>query len=208
MIALSLDTTGHACTAALVNEHGVIASRCDDIGRGHDAHLAPMVADMFKEAGFSPADIHRIAVCTGPGSFTGQRVGLSFARGLALPHKIPVLGFSCFDVWAAQNDPERTRNILTVADVRRGQLCWAYYENGQIKHRPKTNDANLAQAAFNSLPKYQRVQDEPISGPILAWLGLDRQPEDYPAAPLYSRAPDAKLPGGKSLPPAKALSET
>ena len=200
MIALALDTTGRACTAALVSEGGLIARRRDEIGRGHDAHLAPMVADMFKGVGLTMGDISRIAVCTGPGSFTGQRVGLSFARGLALPRKIPVLGFSCFDVWAAQHDPECARNILTVADVRRGQLCWAYYEKGRIKTAPRTDDVEAAELAFKALSPHQHIKDIAISGPVLGWLGLDRPPADYPAAPLYSRPPDAKLPGGKSLP--------
>lgn len=206
MIGLSLDTTGRACTAALVTENNIIASRSDNIGRGHDAHLAPMVAEMLKAASLSVRDIDRIAVCTGPGSFTGQRVGLSFARGLALPHKIPVLGFSCFDVWAAQHDPDHTRNILTVADVRRGQLCWAYYEKGVCVNAPQTDDSGVAEAMFSSLAEHQRAEDMMISGPILAWLGLDRTPKNYPPLPLYSRPPDAKLPGGKSLPPPKALS--
>ena len=199
MIALALDTTGRACTAALVNESGIIAHRSDELGRGHDAHLAPMVAQMFEAANLPVSSISRIAVCTGPGSFTGQRVALSFALGFALPRHIPVLGFSCFDVWAAQHDPERARNILTVADVRRGQLCWAYYEKGEIKTVAQTDDIEIAERAFKSLPAHERVQDIAISGPILGWLGLDRAPADYPAAPLYSRPPDAKLPGGKSL---------
>ena len=127
MIALSVDTTGRACTAALVDGGRILASRSDDIGRGHDAHLAPMVAEMLDAAKVTLADISRIAVCTGPGSFTGQRVGLSFAVGLALPRNIPILGFSCFDVWAAEADANAAQNILTVVDVRRGQLCWAYY---------------------------------------------------------------------------------
>ena len=200
MIALSVDTTGRACTAALVSAGGVIATRSDDIGRGHDAHLAPMVAEMFKASQLTPAHISRIAVCTGPGSFTGQRVGLSFAVGIALPRRVPVLGFSCFDVWAAEADEAGRKNILTVADVRRGQLCWAYYEKGVLKHTPQTDDIETAEAVFKTLPKHESIQDSAISGPILAWLGLDRDPKNYPAAPLYSRPPDAKLPGGKALP--------
>lgn len=200
MIALSLDTTGRSCSAALVTQSHVLVQRSDDIGRGHDAHLAPMVAEMFDAAKLTPADVSSIAVCTGPGSFTGQRVGLSFAVGLALPRNIPVLGFSCFDVWAAEADAHKAKTILTVADVRRGQLCWSYYEKGVLKRGPQTDDIESAEAAFKTLPDHQRLQDKPISGPILAWLGLDRDPKDYPAAPLYSRPPDAKLPGGKSLP--------
>ena len=201
MIALSVDTTGRACTAALVSAGSVIAARRDDIGRGHDAHLAPMVAEMFTESQLTPADISRIAVCTGPGSFTGQRVGLSFAVGLALPRNIPVLGFSCFDIWAAEGDALGTDNILAVADVRRGQFCWAYYEKGVLMRGPQTDERDKAERIFTALPPHQRLEDKPISGPILAWLGFDRDPKNYPATPLYSRPPDAKLPGGKTLPP-------
>jgi len=200
VIVLALDTTGRACTASLVNSGQIISSRDDNIGRGHDAHLAPMVADLFKSANLSPTDIERIAVCTGPGSFTGQRVALSFAIGFALPHNIAVLGFSCLDIWAAQLDPERAENVLAVADVRRGQLCWAFYEKGVCVRGPQTDDVETAKRAFKSLPPHERVQDVPISGAILGWLGCDRDPKDYPPIPLYSRPPDAKLPGGKSLP--------
>ena len=199
MIALALDTTGRACTAALVSESGVIAMRSDDIGRGHDAHLAPMVAGMLKGADVKFSDINRLSVCTGPGSFTGQRVALSFALGAALPHKIPVLGFSCFDVWAAEHDPDKVKNILCVSDVRRGQLCWAFYEKGQLMHGPQTDEAELARSHFTSLLSHHYAEDIKINGAILGWLGLDRRPQDYPPVPLYSRPPDAKLPGGKSL---------
>ena len=201
MIGLSVDTTGRNCTAALVDGGRILASRSDAIGRGHDAHLAPMVADMLKTTKLTVADVSRIAVCTGPGSFTGQRVGLSFAVGLALPRHIPVLGFSCFDVWAAEGDAHGVKNILTVADVRRGQLCWAYYEKAVLIRGPQTDEHASAEAIFQTLPAHERLDDKPISGPILAWLGLDRDPKNYPATPLYSRPPDAKLPGGKTLPP-------
>ena len=161
-----------------------------------------MVAQMFEAANLPVSAISRIAVCTGPGSFTGQRVALSFALGFALPRHIPVLGFSCFDVWAAQHDPDHAENILTVADVRRGQLCWAYYEKGVRVRGPQTDEAEAAQSIFASLSPHIQIKDAPVKGPILGWLGLDRRPQDYPAAPLYSRPPDAKLPGGKSLPTA------
>jgi tRNA threonylcarbamoyl adenosine modification protein YeaZ len=202
VICLSLDTTGGACTAAVTDAQRVMAQRSDNIGRGHAAHLAPMIAELLEAAGLMPSDIDRIAVCTGPGSFTGQRVGLSFAIGFALPRDIPVLGFSCFDVWAAQKDQDNSKNILALADVRRGELCWAFYEKGRLTHPPQTQKTADAQAAFAQLPPHERLQDLPIDGVVLSRLGLEKDPADYPAAALYSRPPDAKLPGGK-LPPAR-----
>jgi len=201
LICLSLDTTGAACTAALTSEDKILAQRCDDIGRGHAAHLAPLVDDLMKAAHIKAADINRIAVCTGPGSFTGQRVGLSFALGFSLPRNIPVLGFSCFDVWAAQLGAEGPDNVLTVADVRRGQLCWAFYEGGVLTHGPLTQDKDEAEASFAKLPPHKRLNDLAIDGVVLSRLGLRKHPEDYPPIALYSRPPDAKLPGGQSLPP-------
>ncbi len=200
MICLSLDTTGGACTAALVNRGGLIAQQSDDIGRGHAAHLAPMVDQIFRAAQLSPKDISRLAVCTGPGSFTGQRVGLSFALGFALPRELPVLGFSCFDVWAAEEGCS-TQNILCLADVRRGQLCWAFYKGGMLTRGPITQDSAKAQAEFEHLPPHSRLEDRPVNGVVLARLGLIKDPANYPPIALYSRPPDAKLPGGQSLPP-------
>jgi len=203
-ICLALDTTGAACTAALVTPSHIIAQRSDDIGRGHAAHLAPLVDDIFKQARVSPREISRISVCTGPGSFTGQRVALAFARGLALPRNIPVLGFSALDVWAYQSDPQGDRNILTIADVRRNQLCWAYYQKGVSVRGPQTDDIETAERIFTTLTPDQIIRDDPISGSVLGWLGLDKTPENYPARALYSRPPDAKLPGG-IMPPKSTL---
>ena len=104
-------------------------------------------------------------------------------------------------MWAAEGDAHGVKNILTVADVRRGQLCWAYYEKAVLIRGPQTDEHASAEAIFQTLPAHERLDDKPISGPILAWLGLDRDPKNYPATPLYSRPPDAKLPGGKTLPP-------
>lgn len=181
--------------AALMQGQTLIAQRSDDIGRGHAAHLAPLVSELLNAAKVTPADISRVAVCTGPGSFTGQRVGLSFALGFALPRSLPVLGFSCFDVWAAGNNG--AGNILTVADVRRGQLCWAFYESGVLTRGPVTQNIAEAQVEFDALPRHKRLEDLPIDGAVLGQLGLMRDPKDYPATALYSRPPDAKLPGGK-----------
>jgi len=98
-------------------------------------------------------------------------------------------------------DDGAPQNILAVADVRRGQLCWAFYENGVLTRGPLTQDQEAAYAEFKHLPPHNQVQDLPIDGGVLGSLGYQKQPDHHPAIALYSRPPDAKLPGGKTLPP-------
>lgn len=196
MLTLGLDTTGKACSAALVDEGRIIAHRSEPIGRGHAERLAPLVQDLIYNSGRNVHDISRVAVCTGPGSFTGQRVALSFAKGFALPRKISVIGLSALEIWAREADPEMNKRVVTIADVKRGELCWAVWESGQCEIEPVTQSAAEAEALIEMLQPDVIVRDAPISTVILAWLAQDATPKSAPAIPLYSRGPDAKLPGG------------
>ncbi len=207
MIVLALDTTGPWCSAALVNEARILAHKSEKIGRGHAERLAPMVGGIMENAQIKASDINRISVCTGPGSFTGLRVALAFAKGFALPHKIPVIGLSALEVLAAQIDPSQDKRVVSIMDVRRKELCWAAYTRGVEIHAPRTQSIDDAKTAINALSFDHMVGDglahfdlensvEHLSAPALAWLSIERTPQTHPAAPLYSRPPDAKLPGG------------
>lgn len=198
MLTLGLDTTGKDCSAALVDEGRIIAHQSDPIGRGHAEHLAPLVQKMIFNSGRNIKDISRVAVCTGPGSFTGQRVALSYAKGLALPRKLPVIGISALEIWAREADPEQTKLVVSVADVRRGELCWAAWKNGKSVISPVTHKTIEAEVMIEALNPDIVVRDAPISTILLAWLAQHETPETAPASPLYSRAPDAKLPGNAS----------
>jgi len=195
---MGLDTTGSACTVALVNESQILAHSSEQIIRGHAERLAPMIADCLKDAALKPQHIDKISVCTGPGSFTGLRVALACAKGFALPRSLPVIGLSALQVWAAHADPEAACDVISVADVRRGELCWALFSKGQCVHGPVTQTADQARAEIATLNADKIVEDGDISGPVLAWLAHDLNPEHAPAAPLYSRPPDAKTPKPKT----------
>lgn len=177
-----------------------MAHRSEAIGRGHAERLAPLVQDLIYYAGRNVSDVSRLAVCTGPGSFTGQRVALSFAKGFALPKKLPVIGLSSLEIWAREADPEQNKLVVSVADVRRGELCWAAWKNGKCEIAPVTQKADEAEALIESLGADEVVRDAPVSTIILGWLAQHETPQSAPAMPLYSRGPDAKLPRGISQP--------
>ena len=196
MIILGLDTTGPHCSVALVDTAKVLAYKSENIGRGHAERLAPMVQEVLAEAGLTAKDVDKIVVCTGPGSFTGLRVALAFAKGFALPRKLPVVGLSSLYVWAAQADPAGEKKVISIADVRRGELCWSAVFNGQAAEGSITQKAEAARETIAKLNPDIIIEDDIVDARRLAWLGAELSPADYPAAPLYSRGPDAKLPGG------------
>jgi len=205
LICLGLDTTGEWCSVALVDEAKILAIRTQKIGRGHAEILADMVQDVLAKANLKPAHINKISVCIGPGSFTGLRVGLSFAKGFALPHTIPIVGLSALHIWAAKADPDMKKTVLAVADVKRGQILSQVFTNGKPIEKPKLSVANeMKTTAKNIVGGGANLlgadaDNTYICPAILAWLGMGAIPDTHPAEPLYHRPPDAKLPGGRSL---------
>ena len=199
MIVLGLDTTGSACSVSLVDEAAVLAHVAEDIGRGHAERLAGMVAQALEAANLTPQDIDRLAVCTGPGNFTGLRVALSFAKGFALPRNLPVVGIDALEVTATDLwiSDEQDTEMAVYRDIRRGEAFYCSYKKGRPLMMPLSMP--IDEAIEKSSEVGFGVESFATDTRILAWLAMDRDPKDYPAEPLYSRRPDAKLPGGKTL---------
>ena len=91
MKILAVDTALGACSAAVLDGDAVLAHRLEVMDRGHAEALAPMVQALMQDARISFRDLQRLAVTTGPGTFTGQRVGIAFMRGLRIALKIPLV---------------------------------------------------------------------------------------------------------------------
>lgn len=201
MIVLGLDTTGSQCSVSLVDNAAVRAHIGRDIGRGHAEVMAGMVAEAFAEADLTPADVDRLAVCTGPGSFTGLRVALSFAKGFALPRNLPVIGINALEVTAQELWIRDGSECMSVyKDIRRNEAFYCEYKSGRPIMIPQS--MSFDSAIEKSHQTDSSVETFSVDTRILAWLAIDCDPETYPAEPLYSRGPDAKLPGGKT-PPSK-----
>jgi tRNA threonylcarbamoyladenosine biosynthesis protein TsaB len=203
---LVIDTAGPWCACAL-EAGGSVRVRAQDIGRGHAEALAPWVKSLLDEAGCAPRDLHRIGVNVGPGGFAGVRVGVAFARGLALASGAQAVGVSALGAWALQSDPQRAGEVFSVHDARRGELIWRLFRKGAPAHDFQRGDIDAARAALSAAPGARLAgsgaallggpgfDPEP---PIQALISLTRAaPADAPSpAPVYARAPDAKLAGG------------
>src|SRR6201747_259930 len=103
MLILAIDTALDACAAGVLDTDAgeMIASESQAMKRGHAEALMPLIGRVMKDSGIAFATLDRIAVTTGPGSFTGLRVGLSAARGLALAADRPAVGLTTLAAYAA-----------------------------------------------------------------------------------------------------------
>jgi tRNA threonylcarbamoyl adenosine modification protein YeaZ len=95
-LTLGFDTSAAHCAAALLCGPRVLVARSEDMTRGQAERLMPLLEEVLAEGGASWADLSRIGVGVGPGNFTGIRIGVSAARGLALALKIPAIGVTTF----------------------------------------------------------------------------------------------------------------
>jgi tRNA threonylcarbamoyladenosine biosynthesis protein TsaB len=211
MRVLALDTCLTACSAAVLDGERVLARRVEPMARGHQERLATLVAELLAQAEIMFNNLDRIGVTVGPGSFTGLRVGLAFAKGLGAALSVPVVGIGTLEALA---QPEAGR-VLAVLDAKRGQVYVQAFADGRPVTAPDALPVETAAA------RVAEVSPQVLIGsgaPLLAGLapGARVAPTDYvdpvavarlaaarsptPPRPLYLRAPDARLPGGL-LPP-------
>lgn len=126
MRVLGIETATGASSVALVEDREVVASATRSGRAGHDSFLVPAIDFCFGQAGWSPERLDVVAVDTGPGLFTGIRVGLATAQGLAAMLGVPVIAASSLDALALRAATGR-RHIWSVVDVRRGEVAVAGY---------------------------------------------------------------------------------
>ena len=208
MIVLGLDTCLSSCSVAVLDGERVLASAREVMARGHQERLAPMARDVMAQAGLAFPSLDRIAVTVGPGSFTGLRVGIAFAKGLALALDRPAVGIGTLEALAAEADGL----AFPAIDARRGQLYLQAFEDGRALMAPDALTAEVAAARVAELsqgrpftlvgsgaalladfaPDAAVIAAEGADARHVARLGAGRSPA--PLKPLYLRAPDAKLP--------------
>jgi tRNA threonylcarbamoyladenosine biosynthesis protein TsaB len=217
MLILAIDTALDACAAGVLDTEAgkLIAQESQAMKRGHAEALMPLIARVIEQSGIAFAALDRIAVTTGPGSFTGLRVGLSAARGIALAANKPVVGLTTLTAYAAplvSQDGEHP--VISAIDARHDHVyLQAVSGNGSSLIRPRVASieealgaarfgaphlvGNAAQILADRWPAQApppfKVDAQPAPDIAwVAWLGAAVSPNTAPARPFYLRAPDAK----------------
>jgi tRNA threonylcarbamoyladenosine biosynthesis protein TsaB len=217
MLILAIDTALDACAAAVLDTGTgrLIAQESQAMKRGHAEALMPLIGRVIKASGIAFTALDRIAVTTGPGSFTGLRVGLSAARGIALAAGKPVIGLTTLAAYAAPAVGQNAgQPILSAIDARHDQVYFQMVGgDGSSLIRPRVAPIEEALAASrfgaphlvgnaariladrwtaDAPPFRVDAQPAPDIGWI-TWLGAAvNNPDTAPARPFYLRAPDAK----------------
>jgi tRNA threonylcarbamoyladenosine biosynthesis protein TsaB len=123
---LAIDTATQYAGLALYNQDGVQAEEAWYTGRNHTIELMPRVVRMLKMANLKVIDLTALAVSLGPGSFTGLRIGLAVAKGMALPHKLAVVGVPTLEI-VAYPFREGKLPVWAIAQAGRGRILTACY---------------------------------------------------------------------------------
>lgn len=123
---LALDTATEACSAAVQSEKGIYAA-FEEVGRGHAERILEMVDSVLDRAGLTLSMLDGIAASVGPGAFTGVRISVSVAQGLAFGAGLPVVPVSTLEALAWQAMRGGANQVLACLDARMGEVYWACF---------------------------------------------------------------------------------
>jgi tRNA threonylcarbamoyladenosine biosynthesis protein TsaB len=225
MRVLAIDTALDACSAAVLDtgRGGITASETLAMTRGHAESIMPLIARVMDLADAEFAELDRIAVTTGPGSFTGLRVGISASRGIALAAGKPAIGLSTLAGFAAPliADDDST-HVVAAIDARHEHVYLQVFgASGRTLVAPRiatlrdavrsamTGPARIVGSAANLMAAaWPKGADPPLmveqrGAPDIGWiarLGAAAAHGYGPPKPLYLRAPDAQPQKAARLP--------
>lgn len=218
MIVLAIDTAGVDCSAALYDggTGKVLSVATEAIGKGHAERLMAVIDKTLDEAALPLARVERIAVVTGPGSFTGIRVGVAAARGLSLALGVETVGVTTLEVLARsylKHNPGRP--VMVAMDAKRNEVyCQAFSPQGLALNQPAalSPDEVTALAASLSavvtgswaeLPSATKATEfeekDRFDIAVVARIGAEKPVDSRRPAPLYLRGPDARPQTGFAL---------
>lgn len=218
MIVFAIDTALDACAAAVLDtgQAELVAHETLPMARGHAEALMPLIKRVLDRSGLDFSRIDRIAVTTGPGSFTGLRVGIAAARGIALAAAKPAVGLSTLATFAAPViAADDMAPVVAVVDARHDHVyLQVFAAGGRTLVAPKLaplreaaraaanagaprlvgNAANLVAGAWPAGERPPRSVEQKAAPDILwvAKLGSVAADTGTPPKPLYLRAPDAQ----------------
>jgi tRNA threonylcarbamoyladenosine biosynthesis protein TsaB len=181
-----MDAAAAACSVALWRDGRVLAYRESPMARGHAEALMPLVLETMAASGLAFADLGKVAVGVGPGSFTGIRIALAAARGIGLALSLPVAGIDSFNAVAAtiSSSAIGERSLLIVIDSKRRELFGQYFDS---RRRPLGEPLVLDPATM--------LERRPAGQLFVAGDGADH----LPAAPYMARAEGTGRPDARAI---------
>lgn len=202
---LAIDTSGARTAVALLRPGagpGAEIVRLDTTPRGHADRLFGLIDDALDAAGVGMSAVGRIVVCTGPGVFTGLRIGIAAARGLSLGCGVAAVGVSRFEALAAQAGGTGRIGVCLAGPA--GTHAAQNFDAGRALGPPRLDVAGAwvpepgtTRVAGDGVPSglglVHLAADGVVDPVLLARLGAARGPGERPA-PIYARGPDADLP--------------
>lgn len=207
---LSIDTCLGASSVAILDGERVLAARGEPMTRGHQERIGMIAREAAAEAGVAFTDLTRIGVTVGPGSFTGLRVGLAFAKGLATALSIPCVGVTTLEAMAFGVEGF----VASVLDARMEQVYFQVFADGVALMAPDAlsvgeaaarlaelysggpatlvgSGAPLLADALSGAKVLTPAAPDPVA---IARLAAARPAPTHSPRPLYLRAPYATLP--------------
>lgn len=211
MLVLGLNTAFSAMEAAIVRRGEILADARESMARGQDQHLPSFITNLLNDAGHSFEELDRISVVTGPGSFTGIRIGVAYARGLSLPLKADCVGVTSLEASVPHGLEGQVMCALQAQKRPPDQTWWV---QGLTDGFGIADPVEVALPELSGMLKGMHIpvfmQGSEALTPELA-ESLDARPlvpsaltaalkaryidpASAPPTPVYARAPDAALP--------------
>jgi tRNA threonylcarbamoyladenosine biosynthesis protein TsaB len=225
MRVLAIDTALAACSAAVLDtaNGGILASESLPMIRGHAEALMPLIERVVTATGIPFRDFNRVVVTTGPGSFTGLRVGISAARGLGLAVDIPVVGVSTLSAYAAPYlGADEISPVVVAIDARHQHVYLQVFGPGgralvaarlaplaeAVRAASESSARIVGSAARAVADALAETAPMPATvdargAPDITWvaqIGSVAAEGSAPPKPQYLRAPDAQPQNAASLP--------
>lgn len=207
MQVLGFDSAGAGMSAAVLRDGAIVAARAAMQERGQAEMLLPMIAAVLEDAGTEATALDAIGVATGPGSFTGLRIAIAAARGLALATCVPAIGITRFAAIAARFPPSHRggRSLLVALDTKRDDFFLQLFREDQ-EEAPILASGDVAARLLPLIPLL-------AAGDGAVRLAADltgrdivvAQHADAPCAEQVARLAGAALTSGMSLPAPQPL---
>lgn len=213
MRILAIDTTTEACSAALQDGDAVIA-RAEEPGRGHAERILVLVQAVLAEAGVALGALDGIAACVGPGAFTGVRICVAVAQGLAFGAGLPVVAVTSLEALAFARMLRGASPVLACLDARMAEVYWGCYAADADRGIRELTGAAVGLPATVELPVAAADAGHTWAGigrglaaypSLAARLGLQLGPADdqaLPDGPAIARLGSMRFARGDGLDPA------